>query len=98
MLNLAALDELIREAPHALYTREQAVQVSLMLLKTELNRAGSANEADILRRAIDQFTRNFRYLDPNQSETDRMLDSLGVARLRTEDIVEAIKAVLFDAE
>ena len=74
------------------------VQVSLMLLKTELNRAGSANEADILRRAIDQFTRNFRYLDPNQSETDRMLDSLGVARLRTEDLVEAIKAVLFDAE
>ncbi len=98
MMTLQSLDELIREAPHALYTREQAVQVSIMLLRKELNRAGSINEAEILRRAINQFTRNFRYLDSTASETDQMLDSLEVPRLRTEDIVEAIKAVLFDAE
>ena len=97
-MTLQSLDELIREAPHALYTREQAVQVSIMLLRKELNRAGSINEAEILRRAINQFTRNFRYLDSTASETDQMLDSLKVPRLRTEDIVEAIKAVLFDAE
>ena len=41
---------------------------------------------------------NFRYLDATETQTDQMLDSLGVARLTTEEIAQAIEAVVFDME
>ena len=40
----------------------------------------------------------FRYIDATKSETDRMLDAIGVARFTTQDIVNAIQAIVFDAE
>ncbi len=38
------------------------------------------------------------YLDSTNTETDAMLDSLGVARITSEQIVSAVQAILFDAK
>lgn len=96
MRSLPILDEFKREAPNALYTKEQAMQIALKLLKKELDRAGSKEDAAVIRKAIEYFS--FSYLDATETETDAMLDAFNVARLTTEDITEAIKVVLFEAE
>ena len=53
-------------------------------------------EATALENAMKNL--NFRYLDATETQTDQMLDSLGVARLTTEEIAQAIEAVVFDME
>ena len=53
-------------------------------------------EKSVLENAIQRA--EFRYIDATKSETDRMLDAIGVARFTTQDIVNAIQAIVFDAE
>ena len=53
-------------------------------------------EAAVLENAMKNL--NFRYLDTTETQTDQMLDSLGVARLTTAEIAQAIEAVVFDME
>ncbi|MGI5894921.1 MAG: hypothetical protein ACOX6P_10060 [Candidatus Merdivicinus sp.] len=96
MRSLSILDEFKKEAPNAIFTKEQAMQISLKLLKKELDRTTSEEDAAVIRKAIEYFS--FSYLDATETETDAMLDAFNVARLTTSDIVEAIQVVLFEAE
>lgn len=95
MRTLEKVDEFRREAKNAIFTKQQAVAVTLNLLDAERRcEKNTEEEMRILTEAMHKIT--FRYLDTTESETDAMLDSLGVARLTVDDIVEAIDAVLFD--
>lgn len=97
MRSLNGIDEFKREAANAVFTKEQAMQISLRLLKKELeNPANSPEDTAVLKKAMEYFS--FEYLDATTTETDKMLDAFNVARLTTEDIVEAIKVLLFDAK
>ena len=40
----------------------------------------------------------FRYLDLTRTDTDTLLDSLGVARFTTQDIVSAVEDIIFNAQ
>lgn len=97
MRSLNAINEFKQEAPNAIFTKEQALQITLKLLTKELNNpANTENESAVLKRAIEYFT--FRHLDATETETDALLDSFNVARITTADIVEGIKTVLFEAD
>ncbi|MGI5856122.1 MAG: hypothetical protein ACOX64_06640 [Candidatus Merdivicinus sp.] len=97
MRSLNAINEFKREAPNAIFTKEQALQITLKLLSKELNDpTNSDNETAVLKRAVEHFT--FQHLDATATETDAMLDAFNVARITTSDIVEGIKAVLFEAD
>ena len=97
MRPLDAINELKQEAPNAIFTKDQALQITLKLLTKELNNpANTENEAAVLKRAIDYFS--IRHLDATATETDTMLDAFNVARITTADIVEGIKTVLFEAD
>ena len=97
MRSLKRIDEFKREAPNAVFTKEQAMQISLRLLKKEMeDPANSPADTATLKKAMEYFS--FEYLDSTTTETDQMLDAFNVARLTTEDITEAIKVVLFEAE
>ena len=76
MRTLTHLDEFRREAQNALFTKQQAISVTLRLLELA----------------------EFRYIDQTKTETDRMLDECGVARITAQDIIEAINALLFDVQ
>ncbi len=70
-----------------------------MLRLLELERQQPENtqaEATVLENAMRSI--NFRYLDATETQTDQLLDSLGVARLTADDIVQAVEAVVFDME
>ncbi len=95
MRTLSTIDEFQKEAPNAIFTKEQAMQISLKLLKKELDLAASENDCAVIRKAIEYFS--FHYLDDTDTPTDTMLDSFHVARLTTNDIVTAINNVVFDA-
>lgn len=97
MRTLQKVDEFRREADKALFTKQQAVAVTMNLLEAERKNAdNSEEETRILTDAMQKIA--FRYLDATESETDALLDSLGVARLTSEDIIGAIDAVLFDCK
>jgi len=96
MRMLSKVDEFQREAANALFTRSQAVAVTLRLLEMEMNDSDSAEEAETLANAMR--IAHVGYLDATSTETDALLDSMGVARITSEDIVKAIKAIVFDAE
>ena len=92
MRTLNSVSEFQTEAANAVFTKQQAISATLQLLTKEWNEA----EKSVLENAIQRA--EFRYIDATKSETDRMLDAIGVARFTTQDIVNAIQAIVFDAE
>lgn len=97
MRPLPIIEEFKREARNAIFTKEQAMQISLKLLTKELQSPDNTDEEKaVLQKAIEYFS--IRYLDETQTETDAMLDAFNVARLTTDDIAEGLKVVLFDAD
>ena len=97
MRRLHIVHEFKDEAPNALFTKKQAIAVTMQLLEQEKNcLENTEKERKILEEAVQKA--EFRYLDLTQTETDKMLDSLDIARLTSEDIINAIEALLFDAQ
>ncbi len=97
MRPLPIIEEFKREARNAIFTKEQAMQISLKLLTKELQSPDNTDEEKaVLQKAVEYFS--IRYLDETQTETDAMLDAFNVARLTTDDIAEGLKVVLFDAK
>ena len=97
MRTLNKVIEFKQEAPNALFTMAQALAVMLRLLELERQQPENTQaEATVLENAMRSI--NFRYLDATETQTDQLLDSLGVARLTAEDIVQAVEAVVFDME
>ena len=97
MRRLHIVHEFKDEAPNALFTKKQAVAVTMQLLEKEKNcPENTEKENQILTDAIEKA--EFRYLDQTATDTDKMLDSLEVARLTPNDIVNAIDALLFDVQ
>ena len=97
MRTLHKLHEFQQEAGHAVFNKQQAVAITLRLLETEKNDPDNTDEENrILADAMKKV--EFRYLDATQTETDFVLDSLGVARFTVSDIVNAVKNVLFDVK
>ncbi len=95
MRTLEKVDEFRREAKNAMFTKQQAVAVTMNLLEAERRCSKNTDEEmRILTDAMQKIT--FRYLDATETETDALLDSLSVARLSVEDIIAAIDAVIFD--
>ena len=96
MRTLNKVDEFQKEASNALFTRSQAVAVTLRLLEMEMNDSGTAEEEEVFANALR--IAHVGYLDATNTETDALLDSMGVARITADDIVNAVKSILFDAE
>lgn len=97
MRNLDFVEEFRREAQHALFTKKQAVAVTMRLLETELN-SGSNTEEErkILEGAMQRI--DFHYLDTTSSRTDEILDAADVARISAENIADAIDVVVFETK
>ncbi|MCI8601620.1 MAG: hypothetical protein HFE45_08555 [Oscillospiraceae bacterium] len=92
---LTHVNEFKNEAANAVFTKQQAVAATLQLLEQERQSPeNSAADTELFTRALARA--EYRYLDATKTDTDRMLDGLGVARFTTADIVEAINALLFD--
>lgn len=97
MRTLNKVIEFKQEAPHALFTKAQALAVMLRLFDTERQQPeNTPAETAVFEQAMKSV--HFRYLDATETQTDQMLDSLGVARLTADDIVQAVEAVVFDVE
>lgn len=97
MHTMSYVDEFRREAANAVFTKQQAISVTLQLLTLEMNKAGNTEEEnELFRKALERA--EFRYIDATKSQTDKMLDAIGVARFTTEDIANAIQMIVFDAE
>lgn len=95
MRTLERIEEFKREADGALFTKQQAIAVTLRLLEAELADPDNGPEdKTILEAAVRNI--NFNYLDSHATDTDAMLDNLGVARFTAVHIAEAIHNVLFD--
>ena len=95
MRTLNSVSEFQTEAANAVFTKQQAISATLQLLTKEWNDPGNTpEEKSVLENAIQRA--EFRYIDATKSE--RMLDAIGVARFTTQDIVNAIQAIVFDAE
>lgn len=95
MLKLNKVDEFRREAGNALFTKQQAMAITLQLLKREADEADEKAKA-VLLKAIDKI--NIRYLDDTSTETDVLLDTFNVARLNSADILNAINMIIFECE
>ena len=95
MKNITVFNEFRTEAKDALFTKHQAVAVTLRLLQTALS---EANEDDkkVISKALE--TISFSYLDSTATRIDDMLDEVGVARFTSEQIIEAINNVIFDVK
>ena len=95
MKNITVFNEFRTEAKDALFTKQQAVAVTLRLLQTALS---EANEDDkkVISKALE--TISFSYLDSTATRIDDMLDEVGVARFTSEQIIEAINNVIFDVK
>ena len=95
MKNIAVFNEFRTEAKDALFTKQQAVAVTLRLLQTAL---AEANEDDkkVITKALEKIS--FSYLDSTATRIDDMLDDVGVARFTTTQIIDAINNVIFDVE
>lgn len=97
MRTLNKVIEFQQEASNALFTKAQALAIMMQLLELERRQPeNTPEEAAVLENAMKNL--NFRYLDTTETQTDQMLDSLGVARLTTAEIAQAIEAVVFDME
>lgn len=97
MRTMRYVDEFRNEAVNAVFTKQQAISVTLQLLTMEMNEEGNTQEeTELFRKALERA--EFRYIDATRTQTDKMLDAIGVARFTTEDIVNAIQMIVFDAE
>lgn len=97
MRTLTKVEEFKREAGSALFTKQQAVAITMRLLELEQHDPqNSEEETALFTDAIAKV--QFRYLDATETETDAMLDSFGVARFTVQDIVGAIEGILFDVQ
>lgn len=95
MRTLEKVNEFRNEAKYAMFTKQQAIAVTMHLLEAERrNPKNREEDLRILTNAVQKIT--FRYLDATETETDTLLDSLGVARFSAEDIIAAIDTVIFD--
>lgn len=92
---LTMVQEFQTEAGNAIFTKQQAVAVTLRLLEIESqNPANTDEENRIFQDALKKA--EFRYLDMTKTATDSILDSLNVARFSVGDIVRAVNDILFD--
>jgi hypothetical protein len=97
MRTLYKVEEFKREAGEALFTKQQAVAVTLRLLEMELkDPQNSEEDSRILSDAMKKAT--FSYLDATQTEIDSLLDSVGVARISAQTIADAVSQIIFDVE
>lgn len=97
MRTLQHIEEFKREASNALFTKQQAISITLRLLELEANDPeGNEEDRATLLEAMEKT--EFRYLDSTKTNTDQLLDSFGVARITAEDIVAAIDYILFDVK
>ncbi len=97
MRRLEKVDEFRREAQNALFTRQQAMAVTLQLLQRELkDETNTKEDVRVLSNAIQSIS--IKYLDSTETETDVLLDSFNVARLTADDILKAINDILFDVQ
>ena len=96
MKALKIIDEFRVEAKDALFTKQQAVAITLRLLQAELAAAGDDHDRETLSKALQNIT--FSYLDATATRIDEMLDEVGVARVTSEQIISAIQNVIFDVE
>ena len=95
MKNLKKLDEFRAEASGALFTKSQAIAVTLRLLEMEMNECETPEETEVFANALK--IAHVGYLDSTSTDTDALLDSLGVARITAEQVVSAVQSILFDA-
>lgn len=97
MRSLPYIDEFKAEAADAVFTKQQAIAATLQLLqKEQANPANTDEETALFTNAMQKA--EFRYIDSTVTDTDRMLDGLGVARFTTQSIVDALDALLFDVK
>ncbi len=97
MRALNKIDEFRQEASNALFTKEQALEVTQRLLELELaDPENSEEENRIIKYAIERIGLN--YMDMTASETDSILDSCNVARLNSNDIANAIDMAIMEAK
>lgn len=97
MRPLRRLEEFQQEASSALFTRQQAVAVTLRLLESEQSDAANTpQETQLFTDALQKV--EYRYLDSTQTPTDQLLDSLSVPRFTAPQIVQALQDVLFDVQ
>ncbi len=97
MRTLERIREFQQEAAGAVFTKQQAVSVTLQLLQKEAaDPANSPEERAVFVRAQERA--EFRYIDATKTETDRMLDAIGVARFTVQDIVDGLEALLLDVQ
>ena len=95
MKTLKVIDEFRVEAKDALFTKQQAVSITLRLLQAELSEA-QGHDQEVLSKALQNIT--FRYLDDTATRIDEILDEVGVARFTSQQIINAIQNVIFDVE
>lgn len=94
---LNKVDEFKQETTNALFTKEQAIAVVLKLFDLEL--ADPDNSEEDIRVLTDARQRvSIRYFDSTATQTDEILDSVGVARLTAQDIAQAIEVMLFESK
>ena len=97
MRPLRHLEEFQREASGALFTKQQAVTVTLRLLESEQRAPeNTPQETRLFTDAMQKV--EYRYLDATQTATDRLLDSLSVPRFTADQIIQALENVLFDVQ
>ena len=97
MRTLESVNEFKTEAADAVFTKQQAVAATLQLLQTEKDNAeNTPEETALFAKALAQA--EFRYIDDNITQTDRMLDALGVAHYTTDKITKAIEDLVFDVQ
>ncbi len=97
MNNLPYLEEFKTEAAGASFTKQQAVSATLTILQKEKTKSNnSPSDTKVFDDALKKA--EFKYIDATSTETDVMLDSLGVARFSCDDIVKAINDLIFDVK
>ena len=97
MRTLHRLEEFKRESGDALFTKQQAIAVTLQLLELERNDPQNSEEE---RRVLSDAIKNsaFTYLDSTQTEIDTLLDTAGVARISATSVAAAVSQIIFDVE
>ena len=97
MRKLQIVDEFRQEAATSLFTKTQAMAITIRLLQLELGEpANTQDDIRVLSTALQRF--DFRYLDANTSKVDEILDAANVSRLKSTDILSAIESILFDVK
>lgn len=94
---LNKIDEFKQETTNALFTKEQALAVTIKLFDLEL--ADPSNSEEDIRVLTDARQRvSIQYFDSTATQVDEILDSVGVARLTAQDIAQAIDVMLFESK